>query len=404
MNVVVVGGGIVGAMAARELARAGHGVTLLEAQHLGAGSSSRTAGGIRQQFSTPDTVVAMRACVRMYREMAGETEDGASPIVQNGYLFLYSDDVAFARAGAVVETQRAAGLVEVERLDASATHGRFPWVDPGAVVGSTWCPTDGFLHPQIVYAEAARHAVAAGATVRQRSPVIGARHVGGRIVEVRTPDGTVPADVVVDATNAWAARTGPLLGGVPLDVAPLRRHLWFLRRSDAFPEQALGRMPLVIAPGGAYCRPEHGGTLMFGKKHDATPEPAFTWEDQDRVAPGHAHTDGFDAAPYAAWGELAAVMPELGGFEGVLTTTAGYYGTTPDHNPFLGFDPACPNLVRAVGFSGRGAMMAPFTAVAVRALVEAGQDLPAIDLPEGRVSLAPYRIGRPYARAEAMVI
>jgi len=90
-RVVVIGGGITGTLTARELCLAGCRVTVLEAAHLGAGSSSRTGGGIRQQFSTPGTVRGMRYAVRFYRAFAAEVEDGTSPIVQNGYLFLYAD-------------------------------------------------------------------------------------------------------------------------------------------------------------------------------------------------------------------------------------------------------------------------------------------------------------------------
>ena len=56
-----------------------------------------------------------------------------------------------------------------------------------------------------------------------------------------------------------------------------------------------------------------------------------------------------------------------GEFGGVQATTAGFYAVTPDHNPFLDVDPAVPNLIRLVGFSGHGAMFGPFTAAVARA-------------------------------------
>ena len=115
-HVVVIGGGITGTLTARELALAGHAVTLLEAAHIGAGSSSRTAAGIRQQFSTPGTVRAMRYAVDFYRRFAEETEDGTSPIIQNGYLFLHDDASAWAGAVETVQVQKQAGLTEVEAL------------------------------------------------------------------------------------------------------------------------------------------------------------------------------------------------------------------------------------------------------------------------------------------------
>ena len=62
-RVVIIGAGITGALCAWRFQAAGWQVTVLEAQHIGAGSSSRTAAGIRQQFSTPETVLGMRYAV-----------------------------------------------------------------------------------------------------------------------------------------------------------------------------------------------------------------------------------------------------------------------------------------------------------------------------------------------------
>ena len=102
--------------------------------------------------------------------------------------------------------------------------------------------------------------------------------------------------------------------------------------------------------------------------------------------------------------ELAGVIPALAEFEGVTASTAGFYGTTPDHNPFIDFDPKRTNLIRAVGFSGHGAMMGPFTAAAVAALCDAAQPIERVSLPTGTVSMAPFALNRAFDHAETMVI
>src|SRR4051812_22801948 len=88
-RVVVIGAGITGSLVAWRLVRAGWKVTVLEARHVGAGSSSRTAAGIRQQFSTPETVLGMRFSVDFYRRFRELVGGDVVPIVQNGYLFLH---------------------------------------------------------------------------------------------------------------------------------------------------------------------------------------------------------------------------------------------------------------------------------------------------------------------------
>src|SRR5690606_34212322 len=106
------------------------------------------------------------------------------------------------------------------------------------------------------------------------------------------------------------------------------------------------------------------------------------------------HDAGIDAAPFAHWAALAEAVPAIGEFAGITATTAGYYATTPDHNPFLGFDRQLPNLLRLVGFSGHGAMFGPFTARVAAALADAGHDLPAIGVDGEQISLGAFAIGR----------
>jgi glycine/D-amino acid oxidase-like deaminating enzyme len=98
------------------------------------------------------------------------------------------------------------------------------------------------------------------------------------------------------------------------------------------------------------------------------------------------------------------VLPPIGEFSGLTATTSGYYGVTPDHNPFLGFDPGVPNLLRLVGFSGHGAMFGPFSALVAEKLADAGRDVSHIDVLGSTVPLDSFRIGRTYGRAEKLVI
>lgn len=402
---VILGGGITGTLTGAELCRAGWSVVLLEGQHVGAGSSSRTAAGIRQQFSTRETVVGMRYAVRYYRDWAARLGGLVCPIQQSGYLFLYDEPTAWAAARRRAADQRAWGLQEVEDLAGPELAARFPWVDPGVVIGGTWCPSDGFLRPEAVYNDAAAALQARGGQLVQRAPVTGARRGPGGLLAVQTPRGEFEGDLFIDCTNAWTRRTGALLGATPLPVAALRRYLWFLERGGALDAATLMAMPLTISPAGVYCRPEGPGSLLLGWKHEAPDESAdFTYEDQDRIEAAHFHRTGADARPYEAWLELARVIPPIGDFAGFTATTAGYYGSTPDHNPYLDYDPLLPNLIRLVGFSGHGAMFGPFTAAVALALAEAGGPVEHVSLDGERAELAAFRIGRQARDAESMVI
>jgi sarcosine oxidase subunit beta len=404
-HAVILGAGISGVLVAHALLRRGWRVTVLEAEHIGAGSSSRTAAGIRQQFSTRSTVRGMRYAVAAYRELQEELGLDQPILVQSGYLFLTAGEEAWAAAQRRVALQHEAGLAEVEALLPDELVRRFPWVDPEAVSGGSWCPTDGFLHPPLIYGEGARRVRELGGVVLQRAPVVEATRRGERLISVTTPKGEVGGDLFIDCTNAWSPRVAQLLGGAALPVSPLKRYLWFLRRDDdAMSAETLAAMPLVIGPTGVYVRPENRDTLLMGHAHDAAPEPTFEREDQDRIEAGFSHADGIDSRAFTAWAQIASALPAVGLFAGAVATTSGYYAATPDHNPFLGYDPQIHNLLRLVGFSGHGAMFGPFTAAVAVALAEAGRDVPSVALPTGDVSLEEFRIGRAMDHAEAMVI
>ncbi len=399
---VVIGGGITGTLCAHRLLTAGWDVVLAEAQVLGAGSSSRTAAGIRQQFSTPETVRGMRWSVRVYREWA-ERVGGESPIQQQGYLFLYGDPAGWEEARARAADQRSWGLADVEDLPIASLRERFAWVSEETVLGGTWCPSDGFLRPELIYQDAGAACERLGGRVLRNAPVTGAEHAGGRLVAVHTPKGRLEADLFLDCTNAWTRRVGALLGAEPLPVAAVKRYLWFLGRGGFDPE-AFASMPLTITPSGAYCRPENRETLMVGWAHDAPDEAAFTYEDQDAIEEAFFHKSGVDARPFEAWMALAEAIEPAAELAGISATTAGFYASTPDHNPFLDMDPRVPNLVRLVGFSGHGAMFGPFSAEVALAVAEAGGSVADVRLGDERVGLGAFRIGRAMGHSEAMVI
>ncbi len=402
-SAVVIGAGITGSLVAHALASRGWSVTVVEARHVGAGSSSRTAAGIRQQFSTVETVLGMQYSVAFYKDFVERVGGTQVPIVQNGYLFLLAMQEEVESARQRVAMQQALGL-GVELLEGAALSARFPWVSREAVLAGTHCPTDGFLHPATVYNEAMAAAQRLGAVLYQNAPVTGAEHVGERLVSVTTPRGRFAADLFVDATNAWTPRLASVLGATPLPVAPLKRYLWFIERAGAMSRESLLGMPLTITPSGAYCRPENAESMLVGWAHDAPAEVEFADEDQDRVDEAFSHRSGTDSMAFSAWAAVAEAIPSVEEFAGITATTAGYYATTPDHNPFLGFDPQVKNLVRLVGFSGHGAMFGPFSALVATTLAESGRAVSHVSSVNGDIPVGAFAIGRTYGHAERLVI
>ncbi len=353
-HVVLIGGGSTNALTAVRLAERGFRVTILEKAKIGNGSSSRSAAGIRAQFSVEETVIGMQYSEWWYtqfHEVLRTPPDRSQPVIQqNGYLFLYENpehaapawkpsirsaaEQAWQVAQANVAMQQKIGL-PVEILTPREIHDRWPHIEPDRLVGATWCPT-------------------------------------------------IEANWFVNGTNAWAPRLSRRIGGMPLPIAPLKRYLYFLKPGRPIMSmEEWHRLPMTIygigIGRGAHSRPENE-LLMIAWAHETNPEPYFTDEDQDRIDPPFNHTNGIDNYGYAILEQVMIFAPRLADVGGLTATTSGFYGTTPDANPLIGIDANLDNLVHAAGFSGHGLMHAPITTVLVEAII-------ARDVENGRVRL-----------------
>ena len=160
---------------------------------------------------------------------------------------------------------------------------------------------------------------------------------------------------------------------------------------------------------GAHTRPD-GPLLVLAWAHETAPEPDFTDEDQDRIDPAFSHAHGLENFGYAILAQMADFAPELADSLGIIATTSGFYGVTPDADPLIGYDSQQANLLHAAGFSGHGLMHAPITALLVEALL-AGDVAPdgTVRLPppfeRHTIDLATFDPARDFtAHAESMVL
>lgn len=403
-HVVIIGGGASSALIAVRLAERGFRVTVLEKAQLGNGSSSRSAAGIRAQFSTEETVVGMQYSEWWYSHfhdiLQSPPDVRQQPVLQqNGYLFLYESPDAIPAwqphrkqevAQIWQQAQTRAGMQQsvglpVEVLTPQTVHERWPHLLPDRLIGAAWCPSDGFLNPHMIYTEGFRRARELGVQIHQQTEVLGAMLYANRIKALVTNNGTVEADWFINATNAWAARLSPRIGGMTLPISPLKRYLYFLKPSQPIMDEATWhRLPMTIYGlgkyRGAHSRPDND-LLMIIWGHDTQPEPNFSDEDQDRIDPQFRHDNGIDNYGYAILSQIDEFAPLLANAGGLMATTSGFYGVTPDANPLIGHDRHQQNLIHAVGFSGHGVMHAPITALLVEALLTGAVDHGQVRIP-----------------------
>ena len=173
------------------------------------------------------------------------------------------------------------------------------------------------------------------------------------------------------------------------------------------------RLPMTIygmgTGRGAHTRPENE-LLLLAWAHETDPEPDFNDEDQDRIDPPFNHINGIDNYGYAILEQVMTFAPRLADAGGLIATTSGFYGTTPDANPLIGVDANQRNLVHAVGFSGHGLMHAPITSVLVEAIIAGDVKNGQVRLPSPfdshSIDLAAFDPGRAFdpSKKEALVL
>jgi glycine/D-amino acid oxidase-like deaminating enzyme len=131
---------------------------------------------------------------------------------------------------------------------------------------------------------------------------------------------------------------------------------------------------------GAHSRPEHD-LLLLAWAHETEPETNFDDTDQDRIDAPFRHDNGIDNYGYAILAQVEEFSPLLANAGGLVATTCGFYDTTPDANPLIGFDTQQQNLIHVVGFSGHGLMHTPISALLVVALLTGETDHGHVRLP-----------------------
>jgi sarcosine oxidase subunit beta len=337
-DVVIVGGGVIGASIAYHLSlrRAGR-IIVLERDRLGTGSTGKNAGGIRLQFSTEVNVrLSQRSLPRLE---AFKDEIGIDPqFHQVGYLFLITEEREVAPFEHSLALWKRLG-VPARRLSGAEAQGIFPEVRVDDVRFATFCPKDGYADPHSILQGYVARARERGVEFREGAPARAIDVAGGRVTTVRAGDERIVCGTVVNAAGAWGAQVGAMVG-LTLPIAPLRRHIFVTG-----PVPGLDReFPLTIEfASGLYFHRESGGVLL-GMADPADP-PRF----DDSV--------NWDFLPTVVEHALSR-LPVLEQ-AAVKTGWAGYYEDTPDRHPILGTIDEVSGFVCAAGFSGHGLMHAP---------------------------------------------
>lgn len=355
MDVIVLGGGLMGTASAFFLARRGVRVALIERHRIGTGATVASFGNIRRTGRHLSQLPLAHRSLHLWGEAAKmlgrDVEFRAT-----GHIRLIFDEGGLADMRAYAEAARPWGL-DLEELGPREIHARYPGLGPDAIAAS-FSPLDGSGNPRLITPAFAVAAGKLGARIVEQAEV-------GRITrtaagfEVATSKGTVAAECLLNTAGAWGARIAARFGEeVPLDARGPQMGV-----TEPLPHRILPVVGIWTRDKGhgAYLRQVERGNIVFGGAAERVTVD---------LDPGHARAD-----PMRLPSQLRAVARLLPAIArvAVIRTWSGCEGYVRDLLPVMGPSATTPGLFHAFGFSGHGFQLGPGVGDAMAELIATGR-------------------------------
>jgi glycine cleavage system aminomethyltransferase T/glycine/D-amino acid oxidase-like deaminating enzyme len=373
-QVVIIGGGVIGTSVAYHLTALGWtDVLLVEQGELSCGTTWHAAGLVGQLRASEAGTRLVQYSAALYERLEAETGQATGFRRCGGLTVARTPErmMALRRTAATAQAYD----IECELISAAEAADRYPLVNVSDLQGAIWLPGDGRANPVDLTVALARGARLRGATIRERIRVTAIVTGDGRVRGVRTDEGDIEADVVINCAGQWAKQVGNLAGvTVPLHSA---EHFYVVTDQIAGVHPDL---PVLRDPDGyTYFKEEVGGLVVGGFEPTAKP-----W-----VSP--------DALPYPFefqlleedWDHFSVLMDSAVHRLPVLEQTGirkfynGPESFTPDNQFILGEAPELAGFYVGAGFNSVGIASAGGAGLALAQWIVNGEpdtDLTTVDI------------------------
>jgi glycine/D-amino acid oxidase-like deaminating enzyme len=341
---VVIGGGIVGVSVAYHLAR--HGWTdtvLLERKQLTSGTTWHAAGLLTKLRATYNMTMLAAYAEDLFRAVEAETGDSTG-MRTTGSILLARTAERWEEVKRGISMARVCGF-DVETIDATEVKRMWPLIDESGIVGAAYLPDDGVANPSDATLAVAKAFRGRGGRIFEHTAVTDVLTKDGRVRGVRTADGEISCEFVVNCTGMWAREFGRRSGvRIPLHAA---EHFYLI--TEPVPDLA-PELPVLRCPDDtAYIR-EDTGKIMVGFFEPGA-KPWGTDGIPEDFTFGRLPEDWDHLAPFI---EMAARRLPLLRDVGIKLFFNGPESFTPDDRYILGEAPELGGYFVAAGFNSVG--------------------------------------------------
>ncbi|ALX48447.1 NAD(P)/FAD-dependent oxidoreductase [Lentibacillus amyloliquefaciens] len=356
-DIIIVGGGVIGSSIAYNLLNDGYegDITIFEKDRIYEYTSTpRSAGGLRQLFTTEINIQISRYGLQKYKTFAEDMAIGAEKaeidFKQRGYLFLAKDE-NIDQLKKQLQLQQKHG-VPSELLAKEELLSIIPELKIDDLQGGLFCGEDGYLDPYSVMQGYAKKAKQLGSeyVYEEVDTILTER---GEAIGIRLDNGDIyRAPIVINCAGPWAAELSEKIG-LPLPIVPLKRQIIQFDIAEPLDKY----LPLTIDPTGVYFRHE-GNSLITGFSEKVKPGIDFRWKRslfEEQLWPILAERiQNFERAKIS------------NGWAGI------YSHNTRDQNAIIGGHPQLDGYYMACGFSGHGMQQAPAVGKGLSEMIRKG--------------------------------
>ncbi|WP_175614564.1 NAD(P)/FAD-dependent oxidoreductase [Piscibacillus halophilus] len=357
-DLIIIGGGVIGSSIAYHLLKEGFSgeITIFEKDRLYEfASTPRSAGGIRQLFTTDINIQISRYSLKKYKtfpeDMQVDGERAEIDFKQRGYLFLAKNET-------LDDLKKQAALqqkygVPSEILTASELTQIIPELNTSDLTGGLYCGEDGYLDPYSVMQGYVKKVKELGGRYVY-DEIYSIKEDSGRVTGVVTKDGMLyKAPIVINSAGPWAPKISED-SGYPLPIVPLKRQVIQFNAAEPLEKP----LPLTVDPTGVYFRHE-GASFIAGFSEKVKPGIDFTWKRSFFME--------------TLWPVLAERIPNFERAK-IISGWAGMYShNTKDQNAIIGEHPELKGYYLACGFSGHGMQQAPAVGQGLAELIIKGR-------------------------------